>query len=329
MTEYVLGLDAGGTKTIALIASTDGRIVGTGRSGTGDMYAVPPEAAFETVAQAVNEALTRAGIQSDQLASGVFCMCGADWPEDFQLIRQAMEERGFGQRITILNDAMGGLRAGSPDGTGVAVTCGTGTATGARSADGRSWHSSFWQGTQAARELGQKMLRAIYRAEIGIEPPTALTGRALAFFGKPTVEEVLHLFTARAAQHPTDRLKDLARLLMEEANRGDTVARRILAEHGSALGDYALAAARKVGIEGTAFNLILAGSVFRNGSSLLADALIARVRSTSPDVRPLYSPYEPVVGALFLSLEAVGVRIDDALLNRLRPTLPPSSLFET
>src|SRR5207248_17822 len=124
MTQYVLGIDAGGTKTIALVASTDGKIgeiIGAGRSGTGDIYAVPPETAFETVGQAVNEALSRAGIQADQLVSSVFCMCGADWPEDFQLIQQAMQNRAFGQRITILNDAMGGLRAGSPDGTGVCV----------------------------------------------------------------------------------------------------------------------------------------------------------------------------------------------------------------
>jgi N-acetylglucosamine kinase-like BadF-type ATPase len=36
--KYVLGVDAGNSKTIALIAGHNGRIVGTGRGGCGDIY---------------------------------------------------------------------------------------------------------------------------------------------------------------------------------------------------------------------------------------------------------------------------------------------------
>jgi N-acetylglucosamine kinase-like BadF-type ATPase len=329
MSEYVLGLDAGATKTVALIARLDGQIIGAGRSGTGDIYSVPAEQALETVGLAVNESLNGAGIQASQLSSGVLCMCGADWPEDHELLQQGIAERGFGKQITILNDAMGGLRAGSPDGTGVAVTCGTGTATGARSADGRFWHSSFWQGTQGAHDMGRNALRSIYRAELGIEPPTTLTARVLAFFAQSRVEQVLHLYTARSGAHPIHRLKDLARIVMEEAEKGDDTARRILHEQGTGLGDYALAAARQVGIDGTPFYLILAGSVLRNASSVLAQALIDHVRASAPSIRPINSPYEPVVGALFLALESMGAAINEPLLDRLRPTLPPSTLYET
>ena len=36
---YVLGVDGGNTKTIALLALLDGTIVGSGRGGCGDIYA--------------------------------------------------------------------------------------------------------------------------------------------------------------------------------------------------------------------------------------------------------------------------------------------------
>jgi hypothetical protein len=95
------------------------------------------------------------------------------------------------------------------------------------------------------------------------------------------------------------------------------------------LGNYALAAARIVGIEGTAFTLVLAGGVFRHSSSLLADAIIERVRTSSPLVKPTYCRFEPIIGVLFTALEAATIAIDDELLGRLVPTIPSPVLFST
>ena len=118
-------------------------------------------------------------------------------------------------------------------------------------------------------------------------------------------------------------------MLLDEAGSGDATALQIVRAHGAALGDYALAAARQVGIEGTPFTLVLAGGVLRHPSHLLREALVARVRTVSPDVRPINSRFEPAAGALFLALEAAGVPIDEPLLARLAPTLPPAAFFET
>jgi hypothetical protein len=103
----------------------------------------------------------------------------------------------------------------------------------------------------------------------------------------------------------------------------------VLAVDGKALGDYALVAARRVGMEGTAFTLVLAGGVFRHPSSLLADSIIERVRTTSPDVRPTRCRFEPVIGVLFTALETAGCSVNDALLEKLIPTIPAASLYST
>ena len=256
-------------------------------------------------------------------------MAGADWPEDFVYLRTAMEARHYGATIRIQNDALGVLHAGSSDATGVSVVCGTGGATGARSLDGRIWHSSMWQNqVQGSAQLGQKTLHAVYHSELGIEPQTTLTQRVLDFFHLDTVEEVLHLFTNRTKRIPS-RVDKLTPLLLDEAQAGDSVAMRIVQEHGRMLGDFALAAARRVGIEGTPFTLVLAGGVFRHPSTVLEDTIIERVRSTSPDVRPTYCRFEPVIGVLFTALEAAGVVVDGALLDKLIPTLPDQALFST
>lgn len=338
--QCVLAVDGGNTKTIALVATLDGTILGAGRGGCGDIYnaeagSLWPDSATAAVANieyAVLSALQAAQVQPTDLVAAVFNMAGADWPEDFAYLQAAMEVRGFGRTILVQNDALGVLHAGSSDNTGVSVVCGTGAATGARSADGRTWHSSCWQDqTQGGSQLAQKMLDAIYRSQLGIELPTALTQRVLDFYHLHTVEEVLHMFTNRASRerHTSPSINLLVPILLDEAHEGDAVARRIVEEHGKALGNYALAGARHVGLEGTAFTLVLAGGVLRHHSSLLADAIIAQVRTTSPQVKPTRYRFEPIIGVLFTALENAEVAISEAVLGNLIPTIPAPALFAT
>jgi N-acetylglucosamine kinase-like BadF-type ATPase len=326
-----LGVDGGNTKTIALVARLDGTIVGSGRGGCSDIYTNPdPAIPLSEAEKAVRGALHMSGLETEALAVGAFSMAGGDWPEDFSLIQSAMQARGFGRHVIVVNDAVGALWAGSLSGPAVVVACGTGAATASRSEDGRVWHSSWWQEPQGAHHLGGKTLQAVYRAELGIDPPTLLTASVLRHFEQESVEGVLHLFFTRSGDRPSSgKVSQLSRALLDAACAGDLTARRIVEEHGASLGDYALAAARQVGIQGAPFTLALTGGVFRHSCPLLAEALIARVRAASPGVVPVYSRFEPAVGALLLGLEAAGSTLDEPLLARLTASLPHAGLFET
>jgi len=336
--QYVLGVDGGNTKTIALVAALDGTILGAGRAGCGDIYNAPIEgtnwpdsaaAAIANIEYAVETALQAAQVKAADLVTAVFNMAGADWLEDFALLETAMKVRGYGRGLTVQNDAMGVLHAGVADNIGVSVICGTGGATGARGPDGRTWHSSMWQDqVQGSLQMSRKAFDAVIRSELGIEPPTTIKQRFLDYFGLDNVEEMLHLFTGRV-QSPARRLDGLTRFLLDEAEAGDVAARQIVQEHGRALGNYAVVAARSVGLEGTPFSLVLAGGVLRHPSTLLADTIVERVQLTSPEVRPTRSRFEPIIGVLFSALEAAGKTIGDGLLERLVPSLPSSELFAT
>jgi N-acetylglucosamine kinase-like BadF-type ATPase len=335
--QYVLAVDGGNTKTIAIVAALDGTIVGAGRGGCSDVYNAEPSDGFPTPAaaalanaeHAVMAALNAAQVAPADLAVGVFNMAGMDWPEDVAFWREAATARSWGSEIIAQNDALGVLYAATPDASGVSVVCGTGAATGARSGDGRVWHSSFWQDeVHGSSHLGQKLLFAVYRSALGIEPPTSLTPRVLTFLGVASVEEVLHLFHNRMRPPPTS-VDRLTPILLDEAHAGDAVARRVVEEHGWALGNIALAAARQVGLERTPFHLVLAGGVFRHPTTVLADAIAARVRTSSPEVRPVRSRSEPIVGVLVQALTTAGVTVDQALLNRLILTLPAITFVST
>src|SRR5215213_11289587 len=177
---YFLVVDGGNTKTIALVARMDGMIVGAGRGGCGDIYGRAGAAgAIVEIERAVLGALAAAGTTTSVLAAGAFSLAGADWPEDFALFEGELRQLGFGRAITVVNDALGALWAGARAGAAVSVVCGTGVAIGARGFDGRLWHGSFWLEPLGAHELGRRMLRAVLRAELGLDPPTTLTARLL------------------------------------------------------------------------------------------------------------------------------------------------------
>ena len=323
----ILGLDAGNTKTIALVAREDGTILGAGRAGCGDIYGLPAAEALANVERAIADALSQAGGRREALAAAACSMAGADWPEDYAYLRAALERLGLSCPLRIVNDALGALRAGAADGTGVAVVCGTGAAIGARAPDGRAWHMSHWGETGGAGHLGAKALRAVYRAALAIGPPTALAAPVLAAFGEPDVERLLHRCTAREAA-PMDPAR-LARVLLDVAAAGDPTAAHLVREHGASLGDYALAAARMVDLLAQPFSLVLAGGVFRHPSPLLAEALTARVLEQAPGARATAGRFEPVVGAVLLALDLAGMPTGAALLERLAASLPPPALFAT
>lgn len=330
----VLAVDGGNSKTIALVASLDGKILGSGRGGNSDVYHAQrytgtPQAAIDNVEHAVMDALKGAQGKKSDLIAAVFSMAGADWPEDYAYLQASMEERGLGRSILVQNDAMAVLYDGTTDTTGVSVICGTGAATGARGPDGRTWASCRWQDqTGGAGHLGLLALDAIYRSEIGMEPPTSLTPGFLSFFGVEKVEDILYLSTSRL-KRATKSVALLAPIVLDEAQAGDSVARQIVLEHGRAIGNYALAAARIVGLAGTPYRLILSGGLFRHPSSLFSDTIIEQVQTSTPDVRPIRYPYEPIIGVLFAALEAAHVTIDETVLNNVLSTMPPAALFAT
>ncbi|MEI7761443.1 MAG: BadF/BadG/BcrA/BcrD ATPase family protein [Thermoleophilia bacterium] len=316
-----LGVDGGNTKTIALAASLDGAVVGAGRGGCADIYGTSSfDAAVAEIKAAVRAALPE-GVSPADVGTAVFSLAGADWDEDKAALHEAVSLLVPCAEVTVVNDAIGALRAGADDGVGVAVVCGTGGCVGSRGRDGREWHSSWWGLHTGAWAMGNDALRAVYDAELGIKPATALTAVALEIFGEPSVEELLHTFTRRGGRHAWDAAL-LTPSLLHHALTGDGPAEAIVREHGEMLGSVAWVAANRVGLE-PPYPLILLGGVMRGeGAGLLIEAIVRHLPGSEP-VRPRR---EPAVGALLMALDRSGTVYDPAVVDR---TTPGHALFGT
>jgi len=319
----LLGADGGNTKTVAVVAGRDGSILGAGRSGNSDLYNAPSvDAALASIAAAAAQALSAAGATGADVDAACFSLAGADWAEDFELLRRELPARiGLAAEPLVVNDAVGAIRAGTPDGVGTAVVCGTYGVSSARNVAGEVFHLGFWPDSCGARPLGREALSAVWRADLGYGPSTSLTRRALDTYAVPDPIALLHEYTRRGGPGP-EAVDRLAPAVLDEADAGDEVAAAIVANQGRILGDQTQACAERVGLAGGEFPVVLAGGVFRHASRLLAETLMQRI----PDGRAVPAAHEPAVGALLFAFDRASVAADEA---RLRATAPPAATYAT
>jgi N-acetylglucosamine kinase-like BadF-type ATPase len=319
----LLGVDGGATKTVALVADLEGTVLGAGRAGSSDIHgASGPAAAVARVAEAVRQAARAAGVATSEAGSPAFCLCGADWPEDDDYYAAALTEQlGMTGRPIVMNDSFATLRAGTPDGLGVALVLGTGGAIAARGPEGRSWFSGFRIAPAGAEELGRQVFERLVRGEYGPGPVPAFRPAALEAFGVASVEELVHaIFRLDSVRQ--EALARLAPVLLEAGCRGDPEARILVREHGRMLAGYVRAAAVRVGLDVPGCSVVLGGGLLRHPCRDLVDAITDEL----PGFESLLAAVEPVYGAILLAADAAGATPS---LERLRDTGPEAPFFRT
>ena len=320
---FILGVDAGNTKTIALVADLEGHIVGMGRSGCGDIYGTDKMQAIANVKSAVEQAV---GIK-EPIHYACYCMAGADWPDDYEYIESQL--RPFQTSpLQIYNDGIGALRAGTSDGYGVTITIGTFVATAARSLTG-FWHSSFWQSVShsGARQLAKDAIEAVYRAELGITQPTFLKEKILELYQLDNVDNLLYNQNSLNTKPVEVHEGKIVRVLLDAAVQQDHAALEILGQHARRLADIAIVAAKKVKLE-SPFTLTLSGGVLKHPSRVFGDLISKYFLASFPETTVVISQREPVLGALMFAFEASSIR-SETIIERLENSLPPATFFET
>ena len=314
----LLGIDAGNSKTVAVVADASGTVRGYGRAGNGDIYGAPSEtyAVVEVVA-AIERALQSAagGIDHASVTHAAFCLAGMDWESDERFWCDQIVGRFPGMSFSLHNDGFALLRAGEPSGIGVAVSAGTGGAVVARGAAGE-WSASFWiVDPMGGTSLGHEAFAAVVRAELGIAPATALRDILLAHHGYPDVNAMLEGTTSRGARRLVHAA--LARDVLDTARAGDAVAGAIVAEQGRALAKYAKAAAAKVQLSGSEFSVVLGGSVLSSANPALREATTSALSQLLPDANVVLTPRSPVVGAVAEAIAEGGGGLTPDVVERL------------
>jgi N-acetylglucosamine kinase len=304
---YVLGIDAGGTKTMCLLADETGQIVSEARGGGANISTVGELGVEKTLHQVMEEAIGDRDIVPAAVCLG---MAGVDRPLDYQTVRAIMRRIGAKARVVVVNDALVALVAGAGDGPGVVVISGTGSIVYGRNRDQRAARAGGWGfvlGDEGSGYwIGQHALSAVMRASDGRGPRTMLGDLVLAHLGVARVGDLVQLVYYKERTLPG--IAALGPVVEQARAAGDEVATGILESAAEELVLGARSVVQRLEMSRECFPIVLAGGMF-HAIPWLAGALQQRLPAVAPGavVRRLETP--PATGAVRLALAELKGRL--------------------
>ncbi len=247
MSNLVIGVDGGGTRTRAQLADTRGHVLGNGEAGGSNPQAHGFTAAQNEILVAIQRAFESAHLETQMVAAACFGISGSDRAEERAQFVTWGEAR-VAKRVGVVNDAEIILAAGSSDNWGIAVIAGTGSIAWGKARDGRIARAGGWGyriGDEGSGyDLGRNALRACAQAADGRGAPTRLLDAILAEWNLREPKDLIAR-VYRSDLKPGD-LARLAPIVIHVASQGDEIAQKILDDAGDALAAAVSAVARQL-----------------------------------------------------------------------------------
>jgi N-acetylglucosamine kinase-like BadF-type ATPase len=304
---FVLGIDAGGTKTVCYLADGTGRVLGESRGEGANLQALG-ELDIEKVLHGVmDRALVGYAVVPSAICLG---MAGVDRAEDAAVVQGIMRRIGYKARVVVTNDALVALVAGAAHDPGIVVVAGTGSIAYGRNARNVAARAGGWGyvlGDEGSGYwIGRLALRAVVRQADGRGRRTSLTPRILAHYGVARPSDLVrHIYGG----HPKpSAIASLARYVQEAHDEDDAIASGILETGVRELLGCAASVTTQLQMNDDAFVFVLAGGIFE-AVPWLADTLAERLTEIAPHGRAMRLDREPAWGAIQIALsEARGER---------------------
>jgi N-acetylglucosamine kinase-like BadF-type ATPase len=317
---YFLGVDAGGTKTHALVTDETGETVGFGVAGPGSWEAVGYDGLTRILLDVTTQALGMAGITISQISGTGMGLAGYDWPSQRGYHLDAIQPLKLLCPLEIVNDTTLGILAGATEGWGLCVVSGTGCNCRGWSRDhqreGRVvGGASHWSGEAAGGyDILARAMRSVTFEWDKRGPATALTPTFVKQTGAKDLDDLVEgLYLGRFEFNPAMIL-----LVFEIARQGDQQALEVIRWAGSELGMMAVSVINQLGLQNEEFEVVMIGSLF-DGHPLMTESMRTTIHRIAPGARLVRLTAPPVVGGVILGMQAVG---QDAIVIR-------SKLIET
>lgn len=297
---YVLGIDAGGTKTVCQLADEQGELLAEARRGGANLQASGELEVEKVLHEVMEEALGEHDVRPAAICLGI---AGVDRPDDARVVRGIMRRIGYKARVLVVNDALVALEAGAPDAPGVVLIAGTGSIAYGRNDQNQAARAGGW-GYMLGDEgsgywIGRAALRAVLREADRRGPATQLTGLLLHYYGVARAQDLI-----AQVYHGTLRpaaIAALAQCVQGAFSNGDAVAIGILRSAADQLESAALSVARRLEMVGSEFPFVLSGGIFR-AVPWLEEELARRLPMASPRSHTVLLNVEPAAGAVRLAL---------------------------
>ena len=323
----VLAIDGGNSKTDLALVRGDGEVLSLVRGGLSSPHHLGLDGALEVIDDLLARALSEAGIENGAgpvADVGHLLLAGVDFPSEVEQMQEAAGARGFAVNVTVGNDTLAVLRAGTKDGWGVAVVCGAGINCVGVAPDGRharfpalGWTTGDWGG---GYDVGLAATLAAARSEDGRGEKTTLERAVPEHFGLETpmqLAEAVH--AGRIAER---RVVELAPVVFAEAEH-DATARAIVDRLAEEVVTMIRVTLERLELTDEPIPVALGGGLMQSGDPRLIGAVKAGLARVAPAASVHVTSSPPIVGAALLGLDelAAGRRREGAPAARARPRL--------
>jgi N-acetylglucosamine kinase-like BadF-type ATPase len=312
---HVLGIDAGGTKTVCQLADENGTVVAEARAGGSNLQASGELHVEKTLHDVMEEALGDRDIVPAAICLGI---AGVDRAEDSTTVNGIMRRIGFKTRTIVVNDALVALEAGIPGEPGVVIISGTGSIAYGRNSRNQGARAGGW-GHVLGDEgsgfwIGRAALRAVLREADRRGPRTALTPLLLKHFGISEAQNLIHQVYQNRLTPAA--IGSLARIVQIAFAEGDEAATGILRAAADELESAGVSVARRLGLDQEPFTFVLGGGILR-AVTFLREELERRLPAAVGNSTARLLEREPATGAVSLAIQEArgGARIPTYLVH--------------
>jgi len=309
MPKYFLGVDAGATKSHALIANEKGQLIGFGQAGSGNPDWVGQDGFAAILEETLSQALSSGGVERHQIAGAGFGVAGYDWPSQKNNVLDSINKLDLLCPIELVNDSLIGLMAGATRNWGVAVVSGTSCNAWGISSDGRYGRMAGYSilGEYAGSyELVERALQQVNKAWSKRSETTRLTQAFIDLTGATSEDDLIEGVSLKKYQiGPSD-----APLIFRVAEEGDPVALELIHWAGRELGDLAIGIIRQLNLFDLEFEVVLAGSFYR-GSPIIQEEMEKVVHVIAPGAKFVRLSAPPAIGGVLFGMKAAGMSMNE------------------
>ncbi len=310
----VLALDGGNSKTDLALVRADGEVVALVRGPQSSPHHIGLDGSLAVIDDLLAQALDEAGIANGDgpvAQVGQLFLAGVDFPSEVDEMQQAVAARRLAETVTVGNDTLAVLRAGTEHGWGVAVVCGAGINCVGVAPDGRharfpalGWTTGDWGG---GYDVGAEATLAAARSEDGRGPKTTLEHAVPGYFGLETPMQL-----AEAIHHGEigeRRVIELSPVVFKEADR-DPVAAEIVDKLAQEIVTMIRVTLERLGLTDEPVPVALGGGLMQSNDPRLIGAIKAGLAHEAPAATVHVTSSPPIVGAALLGLDELGAGAD-------------------
>jgi N-acetylglucosamine kinase-like BadF-type ATPase len=255
----VLGLDAGGTKTVCFLADERCTVLAEARGPGANLMAAGARRVETILRDVIGQVLRD---RPGEVAALCIGMAGVDRPGEAALIRNLLQHIVTVSHIAIVNDALVALEAGAPgcrasSSSRALDRLRTGATIAGRPRDQAAGATLADEGS--GYWLGRQALRAAMREADGRGPTTTLTRRLLEHYQVARAQDLAQ--KVYAGDLKPSAIAMLAPLVQSAGEDGDPVAEKIIDTGATELAAAALAVAKRLRLSAPV--VVLAGGIFR------------------------------------------------------------------